>query len=105
MWTEQCDATTGIRNAFGPQQALNYLIGEKFLDFIEAAEKDENFRGELPAFADRVRTLFEPTEITAYLAPVDDDSVSRDNSIVRCASDESLVADAWHQLQPSADNL
>ena len=36
MWTEQCDATTGIRNAFGAQQALNYLIGEKLLDYIQA---------------------------------------------------------------------
>ena len=105
QWTEQCDATTGIRNAFGPQQALNYLIGEKFLDFIEAAEKDEKFRDQLPAFADRVRTLFEPTEISAYLAPVDDASVSRDSSIVRCASDESLVADAWRQLKSSGENL
>lgn len=103
MWTEQCDATTGIRNAFGAQQALNYLIGEKFLDFIEAAEKDENFRDELPAFADRVRTLFEPAEISAYLAPVDDASVSRDTSIVRCASDEALVAEAWRHLRSSAD--
>lgn len=105
MWTEQCDATTGIRNAFGAQQALNYLIGEKFLDFIEAAEKDENFRHELPAFAARIRTLFDPAELSAYLAPVDDTSVFRDNSIVRCASDESLVADAWRQLQSSAGNL
>ena len=105
MWTEQCDATTGIRNAFGAQQAINYLIGEKFLDFIEAAEKDRNFRDEVHAFAARIRTLFEPAELAAYLAPKDDVSVSRDGSIVRCASDETLVAEAWRQLQSAAGNL
>ena len=99
MWTEQCDATTGIHNAFGIQQALNYLIGEKFLDFIEAAGKDDNFHNELPLFAARVRTLFEPPELAAYLAPKDDASVSRDDSVVRCVSDETLIAEAWRHLQ------
>ncbi len=99
MWTEQCDATTGIRNAFGAQQALNYLIGEKFLDFIEAAGKDENFRSELSSFAARIRTLFEQSELAAYLAPVDDASITRDAALVRCASDEALITEAWRHLQ------
>ncbi|MFT4559759.1 MAG: hypothetical protein ACI92S_005153 [Planctomycetaceae bacterium] len=99
MWTEQCDATTGIRNAFGAQQALNYLIGEKFLDYIEAAAKDENFRDELPAFAARIRTLFEPAELAAYVAPIESSEVVRDVSIVQCASDDNLVAIAWKHLQ------
>jgi hypothetical protein len=99
MWTEQCNATTGIRQAFGAQQALNYLIGEKFLDFIEAAGKDENFRDELPVFVARVKTLFEPAELAAYLAPVDESEVVRDVSIVHCASDGKLLAIAWKQLQ------
>lgn len=105
MWTEQCDATTGIRNAFGTQQALNYLIGEKFLDFIEAAGKDDNFRSELPQFAARVQTLFEPSELAAYLAPVDDSNVSRDASIVRCLTDETLVAEAWRHLHSETQHL
>ncbi|MDA1159679.1 MAG: hypothetical protein O2983_08720 [Planctomycetota bacterium] len=99
MCTEQCDATTGIRKAFGTQQALNYLIGEKFLDFIEAAGKDDNFHNELPLFAARVRTLFGPSELAAYLAPEEDASVSRDDSVARCVSDETLIAEAWHHLQ------
>lgn len=99
MWTEQCDATTGIRNAFGVQQALNYLIGEKFLDFIEAAESNDDFKNELPAFAARIRTLFDSEQLAAYVAPVEAADIPRDPSLVRCASDGPLVAEAWHQLE------
>jgi hypothetical protein len=99
MWKEQCDATPRIRNAFGIQQALNYLIGEKFLDFIEAAEFNDALRAELPDFAARIRTLFEPEQLAAYLAPVDRLDAIQDSSIVRCASDETLVTAAWHLLQ------
>jgi hypothetical protein len=99
MWTEQCDATTGIRNAFGTQQALNYLIGEKLLDFIEAAESNDDFRNELPAFAARIRTLFELDQLAAYLAPIEAVEISRDPSLVRCATDPTLVAEAWRQLE------
>jgi len=99
MWTEQCDATIGIRNAFGTQQALNYLIGEKLLDFIEAAESNEDFKNELPAFAARIRTLFGSEQLAAYLAPLEAGDIRRDPSVVRCASDGPLVADAWRQLE------
>lgn len=99
MWTEQCDATTGIRNAFGAQQALNYLIGEKLLDYIEAAEKDENFERDLPAFTDRIRSLFTAAELAAYLAPIDETSVTREPGIVRCASDPGLVQSAWRLIR------
>lgn len=99
MWTEQCDATTGICNAFGTQQALNYLIGEKFLDFIEAAESNDDFRNELAAFAFRIRTLFDPEHLAAYLAPVEAVDIPRDPSLARCVSDEKFVAEAWQQLE------
>ena len=105
MWTEQCDATTGIRNAFGVQQALNYLIGEKFLDFIEAAESNDDFKHELPAFAARIKALFNSEQLAAYLAPIEGTGIPRDPAIVRCASDGPLVTEAWRQLEftkPSA---
>lgn len=98
MWTEQCAAVSGIREAFGTQQALNYLIGEKFLDFVEAADKYDEFRHELPAFAARVKTLFDGSELAAYLAPVDISDVGGDAAIVRCASDQQLVSQAWVHL-------
>ena len=104
MWTEQCDATTGIRTAFGVQQALNYLLGEKFLDFIEAAETNHDFKNEVPTFASRITTLFEPEQLAAYLAPAEAGDIPRAPSLVRCASDEKLVAEAWRQLEFAASS-
>lgn len=98
MWMEQCDATGGIRTAFGTQQALNYLIGEKFLDFIETAATNDDFRSELPTFAARIKTLFEPSQLAGYVAPAEDSGVTKDASIVQCASDHELVAKAWMHL-------
>ena len=50
IWKEQCDAARQIEDEFGTQKALCYLIGEKFLNFLEAAETDAEFGAEIPAF-------------------------------------------------------
>ena len=44
IWIEQCEAAKGIESEFGTQKALSYLIGEKFINFLEAAEGDADFR-------------------------------------------------------------
>ena len=49
IWIEQCEATRQIEAEFGTQNALDYLIGEKFLNFLQAAETDAEFRAEIPA--------------------------------------------------------
>lgn len=67
IWIEQCDATANIENNFGTQPALDYLIGEKFLDFLEAAEHEDAFRDEVPAFVARIKTIFERWQLAAYL--------------------------------------
>ena len=50
VWIEQCEAARGIEDEFGTQKALDYLVGEKFLNFLEAAETDADFRADIPAF-------------------------------------------------------
>ena len=45
IWIEQCEAAQGIEDEFGTQKALEYLVGEKFLNFLEAAESDTEFPG------------------------------------------------------------
>jgi hypothetical protein len=35
VWVEQCEAAKQIEAGFGTQQALEYLIGEKFLNFLQ----------------------------------------------------------------------
>jgi hypothetical protein len=60
VWIEQCEAAKQIEAEFGTQQALEYLIGEKFLNFLQAAETDAEFRAEIPAFVGGIKTIFEP---------------------------------------------
>jgi len=67
IWIEQCAATEGIRERFGLESALDYLIGEKIFSFARAAERDPNFAAELPAFIAEIRRLFTAEEIRAYL--------------------------------------
>ncbi len=67
IWIEQCEAAKGIEGEFGVQQALDYLVGEKFLNFLEAAETDASFRDEIPAFVAEIKTIFEPWQLAQYL--------------------------------------
>src|SRR5712692_8999446 len=67
IWIEQCEATEDIREHFGLEKALRYLIGEKLFSFVEAAEDDDDFAAELPAFVAKIRQLFSPVEIRQFL--------------------------------------
>ena len=67
IWIEQCAATEDIREQFGMNNALDYLIGEKLFHFVEAAEKDPDFARELPAFVAAIQRLFSAEEIRGYL--------------------------------------
>lgn len=65
--TNWCEATRTIKVEFGTENALKYLIGEKFLDFLAVAERDEDFRVEVPTFVAEVKDIFEQYEIADYL--------------------------------------
>jgi hypothetical protein len=67
IWIEQCEAARGIENEFGVVPAIKYLVGEKFMNYLQAAEKDAEFRAELPAFVAEIKTIFEPWQIAEYL--------------------------------------
>lgn len=67
IWRGQCDAARSIESDFGTPKALAYLIGEKFLNFLEASESDAGFRAEIPAFVAEIRTIFEPWQLAEYL--------------------------------------
>ena len=43
------------------------MIGEKFLNFLEAAETNANFRAEIPKFVAKIRTIFERWQLAQYL--------------------------------------
>jgi hypothetical protein len=67
IWIEQCEAAKGIEDDFGTDKALTFLIGEKFLNFLEAAETDAEFRAEIPAFVVEIKDIFEQWELSQYL--------------------------------------
>jgi len=67
MWIEQCEAAREIENWFGTQQALSYLIGEKFLNLLEAADDDREFRAEVPAFVAEIKMIFRRWQLAEYL--------------------------------------
>lgn len=68
IWSEQCDAAANIETHFGTQNALRYLVNEKFLDFVEAAATDESFREQLPRFAERIKSMFDASSLEQCFA-------------------------------------
>jgi hypothetical protein len=67
IWVDQCIATEGIRESFGLEDALNYLIGEKLFTFLMVSERDPLFAAEVPAFVEEIRRIFTGSEIRDYL--------------------------------------
>lgn len=112
IWIEQCEAARGIENEFGTPEALSYLIGEKFLNFLEAAETDADFREEIPAFVAEIKCIFEKWQLTEYLEKArqterfdpddyDDDEeaeMERQSELRRSAADLMLVERAREWL-------
>lgn len=63
----KCDATRNILDDFGPEKAMGYLIGEKFLNFLEVAETDDEWRHAIPEFVAEIKEMFEPWQLADYL--------------------------------------
>ena len=63
IWVKQCDAARGIEDEFGTLNALKYLVGEKFMHYLDAADLDAEFRSGLPAFVAEIKTIFEPWQL------------------------------------------
>lgn len=70
IWIEQCEGVHGIKENFGVQKALGYLIGEKLLNFIRTSDNDPLFAKELPKFVSEIKSIFQPLEIREYLENV-----------------------------------
>ncbi|MDE0335509.1 MAG: hypothetical protein OXI64_11165 [Defluviicoccus sp.] len=67
IWIDQCDAAETIRIRYGVESAFDYVVGEKLLNFAEAAAEHPEFAGALPQFVSRVRGMFTPEEMAAHL--------------------------------------
>ena len=67
IWIEQCEAAREIRDAWGTRKALEYLVGEKFLNHVRASDSDPSWAAKLPLFAEEIRQLF--TSVVANIVP------------------------------------
>jgi hypothetical protein len=68
IWIAQCDAARGIRDDWGTQKALGYLVGEKLLNYIHAADSDPSWEANVPKFAAEIRQILSDDELQAYFA-------------------------------------
>ncbi len=105
IWIEQCEAARGVEDEFGTDKALRYLVEEKFISFLEAAEDSVDFRAGISAFVAEIKTIFEPWQRRECLGrarqtePFDPDDyddieereMERHSDIRRCAADLPLV--------------
>jgi hypothetical protein len=71
IWVEQCNATHEIKLRYGVNAAFDYLIGEKLLNFADAAISRPEFARELPRFVACVRGLFTPQEMRTHLTRIE----------------------------------
>jgi hypothetical protein len=62
-----CEATRGVEDDWGREKAMGYLIGEKFLNFLERAETDREWRQAIPAFVTEINAIFEPWQLADFL--------------------------------------
>ena len=67
IWVQQCRATLRIKQQFGVKSALDYLLGEKLVNFAEAADQRREFAAELPRFQAAVWKVFNRYELAGYL--------------------------------------
>lgn len=70
IWQEQCEATYTIGEHFGVKNALDYLVGEKLLNFAKEADRSPEFAAELPRFQAAVWDIFNGYELSGYIASV-----------------------------------
>ena len=68
IWLEQCDAARDIRDAWGTNKALGYLIGEKFLNYLRVSDSRSDWRERIPLFTEEIKRIFTVEELKTYFA-------------------------------------
>lgn len=65
--TDWCEAARGVEDDWGREKAMGYLIGERFLNFLERAETDRTWREAIPRFVAGIKVLFERWRLAEFL--------------------------------------
>ena len=68
IWVEQFRATNAIKERFGVGSALDYLVGEKLMNFACEAQHRPEFAQELPRFLAAIWGTFNQYELAGYIA-------------------------------------
>jgi hypothetical protein len=71
IWLQQYEAAQGIKRRYGLKAAFDYLVAEKLLNFVEAAETQREFAWKLPRFVSQVRLMFTPFELSNHIARIE----------------------------------
>ena len=71
LWIEQCAAAQRIKQHFGLGNALEYLVGEKLLCFVETAEHNSLFAQERPSFLAEIKRVFSLAEVGNYAVTIE----------------------------------
>lgn len=100
-----CEAARGVEGEFGTEKAMGYLIGEKFLNFLEVAETDREWRQAVPAFVAEIKSIFEAWRLAEYL-----NTPRRLGALGHTADDEGhrMLREAleeWEKVREDARNL
>jgi len=82
IWIAQCEAAETVRTRFGLKAAFNYIVGEKLINFVEAASNNRAFAQELPRFISEVRRMFTPDEIGAQLTRIEREQNEKDEDVL-----------------------
>lgn len=69
LWMEQCTAAASyyIRPRFGLTKALDYLLAEKLVNFLDTFRPAPNHEAQANAFVAAIQQEFSQGEIRAYL--------------------------------------
>jgi hypothetical protein len=81
VWIEQCGATQSIKLRYGVKAAFDYAVGEKLLNFANAASRHPEFGRELPRFVAEVRRMFTPEEIRRHMARLEREQREKDADV------------------------
>jgi hypothetical protein len=82
IWIEQYAAAQTIKARYGLTAAFEYLVGEKLMNFANAASRHPDFARELPRFLSKVRRMFTPNEIGAHLERIERAQTEQDVDVL-----------------------
>jgi hypothetical protein len=100
-----CQAAQSVEEDYGREKAMGYLIGEKFLNFLERAETDREWREAIPAFVAEIKGILEPWQLAEFL-----NTPRRLGALGHASSEEGhrLLREEWteeERLRDDARNL